>query len=304
MPILTALSEAVGHTPLVRLRSLEAEAPGVQILAKVDWFNPGGSVKDRAALGIVQELVARGILTRGGTRALLDSTSGNTGVAYAWIGASLGLKVALVMPENVSAARKQLAARFGAEIIFSDAQEQSDGAIRLARKLSKEQPDRYVYADQYSNLNNPGAHEKTTAEELWAETGGALTHFVAGLGTTGTVMGTGRGLKGKNPGITIIAVEPDDPFHALEGLKHLPSSIVPPIYRESGHDRKLLVSTDDGWDMADRLIRDEGLLAGHSAGAAAMGALRIAKELSSSGTGGCVACLLPDRADRYLPPPP
>ena len=300
--ILDRLVEAVGNTPQVRLASLEREAPGVEIWAKLEWFNPGGSVKDRAALSIIWDALARGQLAPGGPRALLDSTSGNTGIAYAWIGAALGLRVSLVMPENVSDARKKLTHIYGAEQIFSDPQELSDGAQRLARQLAREHPERYFYADQYSNPMNPAAHE-STARELWEATQGRVTHAVLGLGTTGTAMGTGRGLRRRNPAIEIIAVEPAEALHGLEGLKHLPSSIVPEIFRAEELTRTLYISTDEGWEMADRLREKEGLLAGHSAGAAAAGAVRIARELSAAGKGGCVVCVFPDRADRYLPPP-
>jgi cysteine synthase B len=294
--VIDSLALAVGNTPLHRLRSLEP--PGVEIHAKLEWFNPGGSVKDRAALRIVQEALQRGDLGNG--RVLLDSTSGNTGIAYSWIGAALGIPVALVMPENVSEARKRITRAFGAQIIFSDPLEQSDGAIRLARKLAADEPRKWYYADQYSNSANPRAHELGTAEEIWRQTEGRVTHVVLGIGTGGTVMGTGRGLKARNPNIQVIAVEPAEALHGLEGLKHMPSSIVPKIYVEKELDQKLSVETDAGWDMAERLIRDEGLLAGHSAGAAAEGALRIARTL----TRGVIVTLFPDRADRYLPPAP
>src|SRR5918911_1644517 len=223
---------------MVRLRSFEAEAPGVQIWAKLDWLN--------------------------------------TGIAYAWIGAALGVRVALVMPGNVSEARKQLTRAYGAEQIFSDPLEQSDGAIRLCQQLVAKEPDRWFYADQYSNPMNPRAHEQTTAEEIWRDTNGTVTHFVAGIGTGGTIMGTGRGLRRRAP-VQIIAVEPAEALHGLEGLKHMPSSIVPPIYVEREMDRKLSIATDAGWDMAERLLAEEGLLAGHSAGAAAEGALQLAR---------------------------
>jgi len=291
-----SLTQAVGNTPLVRLRSLEP--PGVEIHAKLEWFNPGGSVKDRAALAIIQDALPT---LRG--RTLLDSTSGNTGIAYAWIGAALGVPVALVMPGNVSEARKRIARHFGARIIFSDPLEQSDGAIRLARKLVQEEPDKWFYADQYSNEANPRAHELGTAKEIWEQTAGRVTHAVIGIGTGGTVMGTGRGLKARRRDIQIVAVEPAEALHGLEGLKHMPSSIVPRIYNESELDRKLSIPTDLGWDTAEQLIRDEGLLAGHSAGAAAAGAIQVARELSESGQRGVVVTLFPDRADRYLPPP-
>jgi cysteine synthase B len=291
-----SLTEAVGNTPLVRLESLEP--PGVEIYAKLEWFNPGGSVKDRAALRIIQEALPT---LRG--RTLLDSTSGNTGIAYAWIGAALRIPVALVMPGNVSEARKRIARHFGARIIFSDALEQSDGAIRLARKLVRDDPDQWFYADQYSNEANPRAHELGTAQEIWNQTGGRVTHAVIGIGTGGTIMGTGRGLKARRRDVQVIAVEPAEALHGLEGLKHMPSSIVPPIYKESELDRKLSIPSDLGWDMAERLIRDENLLAGHSAGAAAAGAMQVARELNDSGQRAVVVTLFPDRADRYLPPP-
>jgi cysteine synthase B len=293
--MIDSLVQAVGNTPLVRLKTIEP--PGVEIHAKLEWFNPGGSVKDRAALQIMRDALARGDLPG---RTLLDSTSGNTGIAYAWIGAALQIPVALVMPSNVSEARKRIARAFGAQIIFSDPLEQSDGAIRLARMLASEEPQKWFYADQYSNEANPRAHVLTTAEEIWKQTEGRVTHVVLGIGTGGTVMGTGRGLRAKNPAIQVIAVEPAEPMHGLEGLKHMPSSIVPRIYKEEELTRKLSIDTDSGWDMAERLIRDEGLLAGHSAGAAAEGALRIARELKE----GVVVTLFPDRADRYLPPAP
>jgi cysteine synthase B len=298
--MLESLVEAVGNTPLVRLRSLEPA--GVEIHAKLEWFNPGGSVKDRAAAQIFREAAARGELRPG--RTLLDSTSGNTGIAYAWIGAALRVPVALVMPENVSEARKRIARAFGARVIFSDPLELSDGAIRMARKLAAEEPDRWLYADQYSNEANPRAHELGTAREIWEQTQGRVTHVVLGIGTGGTVMGTGRGLKAKNPRIRSIAVEPAEALHGLEGLKHMPSSIVPRIYQEAELDRKLSIPTDAGWDMAERLVRDEAILAGHSAGAAAVGAVQVARELAERGERGVVVTLFPDRADRYLPPPP
>jgi cysteine synthase B len=294
--ILDSLTQAVGNTPLVRLRSLEP--PGVEIHAKLEWFNPGGSVKDRAALRILEEA-----LPALAGRTLIDSTSGNTGIAYAWIGAALKIPVALVMPSNVSEARKRITRHFGAQIIYSDPLELSDGAIRLARRLVAEEPSKWFYADQYSNDANPRAHEVGTAQEIWEQTGGRVTHAVLGIGTGGTIMGTGRGLKARNKDVQIIAVEPAESLHGLEGLKHMPSSILPRIYKEEELDRKLSIATDDGWDMAERLVRDEGLLAGHSAGAAAAGALQIARELSESGKRGVVVTLFPDRADRYLPPP-
>jgi cysteine synthase B len=204
------------------------------------------------------------------------------------------------MPSNVSSARKGLTRAFGAELVFSDPMEQSDGAIRLVKKLVAEDPSRWYYPDQYANPNNPLAHERGTAEEIWAQTGGRVTHFVAGIGTTGTIMGATRGLKRKNAAIRCVALEPAEALHGLEGLKHMASSIVPPIWDPSILDEVMPMSTDAGWDMADRLAREEGLLAGHSAGAAVAGALVVARRLKERGEGGVVVTVLPDRADRYF----
>ncbi|HUB07011.1 MAG TPA: cysteine synthase family protein [Myxococcales bacterium] len=296
--------EAVGCTPLLRLRHLEDEeglaAAKIEIAAKLEFFNPGGSVKDRPALQMVLDAQAAGKLSAG--KKILDSTSGNTGVAYAWIGAALGVPVTLVMPENVSQARKQITRAYGAELIFSDPLEGSDGAIRLARQLVERHPDRYVYLDQYGNESNPKAHYLGTGREIWEATAGRVTHFVAGIGTSGTLMGTGQRLRKENPRVQIVGVEPDQPFHGLEGLKHLQSSIVPPIYSEKGRDETLFISTEEGWEMAERLGRREGLLVGHSSGAALAGALRIARGLREAGKPGVIVTVFPDRADRYFEP--
>jgi len=207
------------------------------------------------------------------------------------------------MPENVSEARKRITRHFGARILFSDPLEQSDGAIRMARKLAQDEPGKWLYADQYSNEANPRAHELTTASEIWEQTGGRVTHAVIGIGTGGTIMGVNRGLKARNRAIKVVAVEPAEALHGLEGLKHMASSIVPRIYRLSELDRKLSIATDQGWEMAERILRDEGLLAGHSAGAAAAGAVQVANEISARGEQGVVVTLFPDRADRYIPAP-
>ncbi|MFN7130897.1 MAG: PLP-dependent cysteine synthase family protein [Myxococcales bacterium] len=297
---LDTIARAVGNTPLVRIRNIGRELKGVELYAKLEFFNPGGSVKDRPALSMVRDALASGRLGPGKT--LIDSTSGNTGVAYAWIGAALGFKVALVMPLNVSAARKQITKAYGAEIIYSDPMEGSDGAIRMVRRLVEESPDRYFYPDQYSNEANPRAHTLGTAREIWEATKGRVTHFVAGIGTGGTIMGTGRGLKAFNEDVWVGAIEPDEPFHGLEGLKHMPSSLVPAIYRESELDEKLSISTDEGWDLSERLAKEEGLLVGHSAGAAMAGALRVGRRLVEQGRSGVVVTLFPDRADRYFEP--
>ncbi len=294
------LAEQVGNTPLIKLERIGRDTPGVELFAKLEYFNPGGSVKDRAALQMVQDALSDGRFEKG-TR-LIDSTSGNTGIALAWIGAALGFPVTLVMPANVSAARKQITAAYGATIIFSDPLEGSDGAIRHLRRELKAAPGLYFYPDQYSNPSNPRAHYRTTAPELWEQTGGKLTHFVAGLGTTGTVMGTGKRLKELNAAIQIVAVEPAEPMHGLEGLKHLASSIVPPIYDASIHDSKLSITTDAGWDMTDRLLKDEGLAVGHSSGAAMAGAWQVARGLSEKRQKGVVVAMFCDRADRYFEP--
>lgn len=294
-----SVADMVGRTPLVRLTRVSTGlSEHVEVYGKLEYFNPGGSVKDRAARQILLDALARGDLGEG--RALLDSTSGNTGVAYAMLGASLGVPVTLVMPSNVSQARKDIIAAYGAEIVFSDPLEGSDGAIRMARDMVANDGDRrYWYADQYSNPSNPRAHELTTGPELIEQTGGRISHFVAGLGTTGTIVGTSRALRAWRPGVQIVAVEPDAAFHGLEGLKHLPSSLVPPIYTDEAHDRTLRVDTDSGWDMAERLAVDEGLAVGWSSGAAAVAALTVARELEH----GVVVALFPDHADRYMAPP-
>lgn len=299
---LGAVVEHVGNTPLVRVRRCLPELPRVSIWAKLEWFNPGGSVKDRAARGIVEDALRDGRMRR--DRPLIDSTSGNTGIAYAMVGAALGYPVSLVMPENVSSARKRITRAYGAEQIFTDPLEQSDGAIRQVRRLVAAESERYFYPDQYSNDSNPSAHARTTAREVWAQTEGGITHFVAGLGTTGTIMGVHRGLKAIDPRVQVVAVEPKEALHGLEGLKHMASSIVPAIYDEGVLDRKLSVSTDDGWEWSERLCKEEGLLAGHSAGAALAGALLIARELVARGEPGCIVALFPDRADRYYEAPP
>ncbi|TVR03068.1 MAG: pyridoxal-phosphate dependent enzyme [Deltaproteobacteria bacterium] len=297
LPIGETTLDLVGNTPLVRLRGLEAEVDGtVEIWGKLEYMNPGGSVKDRPARQMLRDALDSGALQPGGS--IIDSTSGNTGVAYAMLGAALGVGVTLVMPSNVSQARKDIVEAYGATIIYSDPMEGSDGAIRLAKEIVDRETGRYFYPDQYANPSNPRAHELTTGPEIWRDTRGRVTHFVAGLGTTGTIMGTGRALRRLNPAIRIVAVEPDQAFHGLEGLKHLDSSIVPAIYDPSGHDEGLRISTEDGWDMAERLAAEEGLAVGYSSGANAYGALQVARTLSH----GVIVCILCDHADRYIAP--
>jgi cysteine synthase B len=300
---LASVVDAVGDTPLLRLRRVASHVPDVEVWAKLEFANPGGSVKDRPALRMIRDAMADGRLTPGKT--LIDSTSGNTGVAYSLYGAALGVRVRLVMPSNVSKARKDIARSFGTEIVFSDPMEGSDGAIHLARDLVAKDPDAYFYPDQYSNRSNWMAHYDGTGREILEALGDRLTHFVAGLGTTGTMMGCTRRLKeGARPGrpIECIAVEPADALHGLEGLKHLPSSLVPPIYDPSVPDRTLRVNTEDGWDMADRLAREEGLHVGHSSGANVFAALQVAAEAQRGGRGGCVVAIVADRGDRYFAP--
>ncbi|MDF1565182.1 MAG: cysteine synthase family protein [Deltaproteobacteria bacterium] len=298
--MLPSLVEAVGRTPLVRLARTDARfGEGITLWAKLEWFNPGGSVKDRAARQMLTEALADGRLKPGGT--VIDSTSGNTGIAYSWLCAALGLKCVLVMPENVTHGRKAFTRTLGAEIVYSDPLEGSDGAILKAQALVRAEPDRRFYPDQYSNPANPRAHELGTAREIWAQTGGAVTHFVAGIGTTGTVMGTGRGLKALSPSVQVLAVEPDDGLHGLEGLKHLASSIRPAIWQPEGVvDEILPIGTEAGWDESERLLREEGLAVGHSGGAALAGALRVAQRLHEAGEPGTIVTLFPDRADRYF----
>ena len=287
--------DLIGNTPLVEIRSVrDGVAPGVRIFGKLEGFNLGGSVKDRPAKKMIEDGLARGLLVPG--RTILDSTSGNTGIALAMVGAALGYPVELVMPGNVSAERKKVVAAFGAKVIYSDPLEGSDGAIRLCRKILAENPDRYFKPDQYNNPANPLAHYETTGPEIWSQTEGRITHFIAAIGTSGTIMGTGRFLKEKNPAIQIVAAEPEDAFHGLEGLKHMASSIVPGIYNEPELDLKLGIGTDEAYDMVYRLGREEGLLLGQSCGAAHVAALQVARTL----TEGTVVEIFPDFGGRYL----
>jgi cysteine synthase B len=297
---IASVIEAVGNTPLVRLRRVTKNAPDIKVYAKLEFANPGGSVKDRAASRMMLDALSDGRLTR--DKILIDSTSGNTGVAYSIFGAALGIKVRLVMPSNVSKARKDIARAFGTEIIFSDPMEGSDGAIRFVRKLAAEKPDEYFYPDQYSNPSNPLAHYLGTGQEILDCLGGEVTHFVAGLGTTGTMMGTARRLKEHQRPIRCVAVEPDDAFHGLEGLKHLPSSLVPAIYDPLRADETMRISTEAGWDMADALAREEGLHVGHSSGASIFAAVRIAEQLQRDQESGCIVAIVADRGDRYFAP--
>ena len=284
----------IGNTPLVRVRLLEEEFPHVEVWAKAEWFNPGGSVKDRPALAMVKDGLERGLLRPGVT--LLDSTSGNTGIAYAMIGAAIGVSVKLVLPANASPERKATLKAYGAEMVFSSALEGSDGAQRLARKICEADPDLYFLPNQYDNPANPLAHENGTAVEILEQTEGRITHFVAGLGTTGTLVGTGRGLKKRKAGVKVCAVMPAESFHGLEGMKHIPTAIRPGIYDESVQDHLFLAGTEESYQLAERLAREEGMFVGHSSGAALVGAREVAKRVR----GGVIVVVLPDGGDRYL----
>ena len=288
----------IGDTPLIRLEHVARDLPGIEILGKAEWFNPGGSVKDRAAYNIVREAMRSGRLGPG--RMLLDSTSGNTGIAYAMIGAAMGFKVTLCMPSNVSVERKRILHAYGANIIYTDPAEGSDGAIRKAREMIAAESDKYFYADQYSNPANWQAHYRTTGGEIWEQTHGRVTHFVAMLGTSGTFVGTSRRLKELNPKICCISLQPDSPFHGIEGAKHMATAIVPRIYDQTIADEDLGVSTEAAYAMVKRLAQNEGLLVGISAGAAVAACLRVGQELARRGEKGVIVTIFPDSGDKYL----
>jgi cysteine synthase B len=290
--------ERIGHTPLLRLERVGRDLPGVQLLAKAEWINPGGSVKDRAAASIVAEARRTGALQAG--MSLLDATSGNTGIAYAMLGAAEGFPVTLCVPENASPERKRMLEAYGARVVYTDPGEGMDGAIRAARQLRARHPERYFYADQYSNDANWLAHYRTTAEEIWSQTEGRVTHFVAVLGTSGTFVGTSRRLKELNPTIRCVSLQPDSPFHGIEGAKHMATALVPAIYDPTVADQDLAVSTEAAYAMAKRLGREEGLLVGVSAAAAVVGSLAVASRLAERGEPAGIVTVLPDAADRYL----
>lgn len=288
--------ELIGNTPLLKISRLTAGLlrPEVHLYAKLEGFNPGGSVKDRAVRKMVELALARGDLRRGKT--IIDSSSGNTGIALAMVGSVLGYPVEIVIPGNVSRERKRIIQAFGAKAIYSDPMEGSDGAILLARKIIAADPGRYFKPDQYNNEANPLAHFEWTGPEIWRQSGGRITHFLAAIGTGGTIMGTGRYLKSRNPNVRVIAVEPDDAMHGLEGLKHMASSIVPGIYHENEVDDKIQVNTDDAYEMVYGLGQVEGILVGQSSGAAMVAALKLARNLNE----GCVVTVFPDFGDKYL----
>lgn len=296
------LIEQIGDTPLLRFRRIGASLPAhIQLFAKAEWQNPGGSVKDRAALAIVRAGLASGALTPGVE--LVDSTSGNTGIAYAMLGAALGFAVRLFLPTNVSPERLTILRAFGAQLELTDPLEGSDGALLAAREAIRATPARFFYADQYHNPANWQAHYRTTGAEIWQQTGGRVTHFVAGLGTSGTLMGAGRRLKEYDPSLQVIAVQPASPFHGLEGLKHMDSAILPGIYDPQFADEQLKVETEAAQAMARRLAREEGYLVGGSAGAALHAALQLAERLAENDAPACIVTLLPDSGEKYLSRP-
>ena len=298
----TPLLRRIGNTPLIPLPRLSAHLRDVQILGKAEWMNPGGSVKDRAASAIVAAAEAAGELQPGSSacKHLLDATSGNTGIAYAMLGSALGFPVTLCMPSNVSPERKKILGAYGANIVWTDPADGSDGAIRMARKLAALEPGKYFYADQYGNNANWKAHYTGTANEIWEQTEGRITHFVAGLGTSGTFMGTTRRLRELNPAIQCISMQPDSPFNGLEGLKHMETAIVPPIYDANLADRNIEMSTERAYAMAKQLGRTEGLLVGVSAAAAVAASLQVAEEEHAAGRDAVIVTILCDSADKYL----
>jgi cysteine synthase B len=294
----TSIPERIGNTPLIRLTQPIRELEGVTLVAKAEWANPGGSVKDRAAASMVADARDRGLLTPG--KVLLDASSGNTGIALAMLGAALGFPVHLCMPSNVSPERKRILKAYGATVEWTTPDEGSDGAIRRARELAGNEPERFCYVDQYSNDANWLAHYRSTGPEIWEQTSGRVTHFVAGLGTTGTFTGVTRRLKEFNPAVQAISFQPDSPFHGLEGLKHMGTSLVPAIYNPHLADRSMEIETEAAYEMAKRLAREEGLLVGISAAAAVVACVRIAREENAAGREALIVTVLPDNAEKYL----
>jgi cysteine synthase B len=298
------VQERIGNTPLLRLDRVARSLPqyrgleSITLLAKAEWANPGGSVKDRAALSMIRDALDRGLLQPGKT--VLDASSGNTGIALAMLGAALGFPVRLAMPANVSPERKRILRAYGATVEWTDPDKGSDGAILRARELAGNDPERFCYIDQYSNDANWMAHYRTTGPEIWRQTAGRVTHFIAGLGTSGTFMGVSRRLKELNPAIQAISFQPDSPFHGLEGLKHIGTSIVPAIYDPHVADRQLEIETEAAYEMARRLARDEGVLVGTSAAAAVYASMQIAREEAAAGRSAVIVTVLPDSADKYL----
>jgi cysteine synthase B len=293
------LESQIGNTPLLGFKRITAHLPeNIQVFAKAEWTNPGGSVKDRAALEIVNQAFANGELGNG--KILMDSTSGNTGIAYAMLGAAKGFGVKLFLPENVSPERIAILRAYGVDLVFTDPMEGSDGAIIAVRELAAKEPDKYFYADQYNNPANWQAHYNTTGVEIWNQTQGKVTHFVAGLGTSGTLTGTGRRLKAYNHAVQVISAQPESAFHGIEGWKHMATAIKPGIYNPSFADRDMGIDTEASYIMARRLAREEGYLVGISAAAAMVAALEVAEELAEKGESGIIVTLFPDNAYKYL----
>src|SRR5271155_5541857 len=289
--------ERIGNTPLIRIERAAAEFPNATICAKAEWFNPGGSVKDRAAYSMIREGERRGELRP--AKVILDATSGNTGIAYAMIGAALGYRVKLCLPSSASPERKQILAAYGVEIVSTPGDEGTDGAIRRVREIYEADREKYFYPDQYGNPANPAAHYSTTAPEIWEQTSGTITHFVAGLGTTGTFVGTTRRLKEYNPAIRCISFQPDSGFHGLEGLKHLATAIVPSIYDPKLADEDIAVRTEDAHHLVRRLAREEGILGGVSSGAALWASVDVARRLPA-GQHAVIVTVFPDSGEKYL----
>jgi cysteine synthase B len=291
---INSIVDLIGNTPLIKLNKFSGLSKNKKIYIKAEWFNPGGSIKDRAALSMIKEGIRKGDLTK--EKTIMDSSSGNTAIAYAMIGSALGYKVELVTPENINIERKKTLEAYGAKIIYSSPFEGSDGAILQARKLAKDFPDKYFMPDQYNNTANPKAHFETTGPEIWDQTEGKLTHLVSGIGTSGTVMGTGRYLKSQNKHIKIVGVQPDDPLHGLEGLKHIPSSIIPGIYKEEELDILYHANTEKSYTIMEKLMQLEGMFVGHSGGAVVLSALEILDNSDAAN----IVCIIPDGGYRYL----
>ena len=289
-----SIIDLIGNTPLIKLNQFSELSSDKKIYIKAEWFNPGGSIKDRAALSMIKEGIKKGSLTK--EKTIMDSSSGNTAIAYAMIGSALGFKVELVTPENINIERKKTLEAYGAKIIYSSPFEGSDGAILEARKLARNFPDKYFMPDQYNNTANPLAHYQTTGPEIWEQTNGEITHLISGIGTSGTVMGTGRYLKSMNEKIKIVGVQPDEPLHGLEGLKHIPSSIVPGIYNEEELDILYNANTEKSYLIMEKLMQLEGMFVGHSGGAVVLSALEILRESDAAN----IVCVIPDGGYRYL----
>src|SRR5437660_5655289 len=292
-----SLLDRIGNTPLLRLERISQQFPNVAFCAKAEWFNPGGSVKDRPALGMIQAGLASGALRSDKT--IIDATSGNTGIAYAMIGAALGFPVRLCLPDSASHERKRILGAFGAELVITPGDEGTDGAIGKVREIVAGNPDKYFYPDQYSNPANWQAHYRTTANEIWQQTSGRVTHFVAGLGTSGTFVGTVRRLKELNPGIHCVSLQPDASFHGLEGWKHMPTAIRPAIYDDTLADENLQVPTEEAYRLVKRLAREEGLLVSSSAAAALLGCFKVADGVPRNAKA-VIVTVSADSASKYL----